>query len=258
MRLTDGWKYKRALACLPPTGGAPAFQNIPTGNYNGMIAPLHKLAIKGVVWYQGESNAGEPSGYSEKLVKLITDWRNNWQQDDLPFIFAQLPNWAPKGRVTNWALLRDEQAKTLAVPNTRMAVTYDTGEYNDLHPLNKKAVGERLANEALSLVYGMAIVSTSPTLKTVEKVDNKIVLDFETYGSVLTLKFGEHVYGLAIWHNEIEITAEGVLDGSKVTITTPFMDEITAVSYAWSDDPVTANLANNEGLPTAPFKKELS
>jgi len=262
--LTDAWKYKRALSCPPLTAGPPFFQNRPTGNYNGMIAPLQQLAIKGVIWYQGESNAGQPEGYSKKLGQLITDWRKNWKQGDFPFIFAQLPNWAPKGGLTNWALLRDEQTKTLAVPNTRMVVTYDAGEHNDLHPLNKKVVGERLAGEALSLAYGFDMVATGPTVTTITRTGNQILLDFETFGSKLRLKQGDFVEGLSIWIDVCEIPVEGVIiDGKTVKIETPHAGEVTAVSYAWADDPAAANLCNAErslameSLPAVPFKKEL-
>ena len=255
--LTLNWKYKRALSCPPPAGGTPFFQNTPIGNYNGMIAPFHNFPIKGVLWYQGESNAGSPEGYSDKLKTLITDWRQNWNQGDFPFIFAQLPNWAPKGRMTNWAYLRDEQAKVLTLVNTRMAVTYDSGEHNDLHPLNKKAVGERLAGEALSLAYGFDLTSTAPTIQTINKMASQCILTFDVFGSNLVLKHGQHVQGLSLWINDIEIPTEGLIINNTVITKAPYMADVTAISYAWSDDPSDANLYNEEGLPAAPFKKQL-
>jgi len=254
--LTADWKYKRALSC-PSLGDTTFFQNKPTGNYNGMIHPLHKFPIKGVIWYQGESNAGSPEGYSEKFSAMITDWRKNWHQGDFPFIFAQLSNWSPAGPLMHWELLRDEQTKTLELPNTRMIVTNDIGEYNDLHPLNKKAVGERLAGEALSLAYGTKIVSTGPTWSNIYRTGNQFNINFETYGSDLTLTHGNVVYGFSVWINEIEVSIEGVIVNTKVIIETLFADKVTAISYAWIDDPVDANLYNVEGLPTVPFKKEI-
>ena len=157
----------------------------------------------------------------------------------------------------HWELLRDEQTKTLALPNTRMAITYDVGEYNDLHPLNKKAVGERLAGEALSLAYGMDLVSTGPTLVSIERSRNQLILNFETFGSKLMLKHGNVVHGLSAWINEIEIAVEGIISGTTIIINTQYANKITAISYAWIDDPADANLYNLEGLPTIPFKKEL-
>ena len=255
--LTKGWKYKRSLSSPSLPGGTSFFQNTPTGNYNGMIAPLHNLAIKGVIWYQGESNTGNPEDYSKKLSTMITDWRKNWHQGNFPFLFVQLANWGPKGELMHWELLRDEQTKTLAMPNTRMAVTYDVGEYNDLHPLNKKAVGERLAGEALSLAYGMDIISTGPTLKSIEKTGKQFILHFETSGSELTLSKGNRVYGLSAWIDEVEVAVEGVIDGLAVLIETPYAAQVTAISYAWIDDPADANLYNRVGLPAVPFKKEI-
>lgn len=254
--LCDGWKYKRALSC-PPLTETTFFQKIPTGNYNGMIAPLHNLPIKGVIWYQGESNAATPKGYSKKFSTMITDWRKNWNQGDFPFIFTQLSNWSPKGQLMHWELLRDEQTKTLKISNTRMVVTNDIGEHNDLHPLNKKTVGERLASEALSLAYGKDIISTGPTLAMIEKSENHFILHFETGKSKLTLKYGNVVYGLSTWINDIEIPVEGTINDTTVIIKTAYTNKVTAISYAWIDDPGDANLYNAIGLPAVQFKKEV-
>lgn len=255
--LTNGWKYKRSISC-PPAPNLTFFQYKPTGNYNGMIHPLHNYPIKGVIWYQGESNAGNPVGYSQKFSTMITDWRKKWNQGDFPFIFAQLSNWSPKGHLMNWQLLRDEQTKTLSTtPNTRMIVTNDIGEYNDLHPLDKKSVGQRLANEALSLVYKKDIVSTGPTLTSVKKLKNQLILDFETYGDKLILKYSDVVHSLSVWIDEIEIAVEGIIKDTTVIIETNHASYVTAVSYAWIDDPADANLYNIHGLPTVPFKQEI-
>lgn len=252
--LTQNWQYKRALSC-PPLAGMTFFQNKPTGNYNGMIAPLHNFPIKGVIWYQGESNAADPEGYNKKFSTMITDWRKNWNQGDFPFIFAQLANWSPKGPFMHWERLRNEQTKTLKLPNTRMAITHDIGESNDLHPLNKKAVGERLADEALSLAYGIDIVSTSPTLSSIKKMGNQFTINFETSGSELMLKHDNVAHGFSIWINKTEIPVEGALVDAKVIIETPFADSVTAISYAWIDDPADANLFNAVGLPARSFKE---
>ncbi|MCL1924767.1 MAG: sialate O-acetylesterase [Defluviitaleaceae bacterium] len=270
--LKDNWLYKRALSCppLPPT---TFFRNRPTGNYNGMIAPLHSYGIKGVIWYQGESNTGEPEGYSKKFSKMITDWRDKWNQEDFPFLYVQLANWSPKGSLMNWELLREEQTKTLELHNTRMVVSIDVGEHNDLHPLNKKTIGERLALEALSLAYGEDIVSTSPKIKSIERPivgielastslikEDKLILSFDTHGSKLALSnspIDEKVRGLSIWVENIEISTEGIIKDNTVIIETPFVSKVTHVSYAFTDDPAEANLCNEEKLPAVPFKKKL-
>jgi len=257
MPLTTGWVYKRSLSCEAILSGSPAFQNVPTGNYNGMIAPLSKMKMTGVLWYQGESNAGNPQGYANKLKRLIADWRKNLNDEKLPFFVAQLPNWSPKGDKINWALLRNEQQKVLEVENTRMVVTYDTGEYNDLHPLNKKAVGVRLAKEALTLIYKAPLVSTSPTIQTIDTSKNQLTLSFETYGSSLEILNSEIASGFDLWINKVQIPVEGILVDNEIVITSNYLDDATHISFAFSDDPSDANLYNKEKLPAAPFKKEL-
>ena len=255
--LSENWKYCRALAC-PSAPPQTFFRNSPTGNYNGMIAPLTKFPIKGVIWYQGETNAWTPAGYHEKFAAMITDWRRNWQLGDFPFIFAQLANWCPKGGKMNWELLRDEQRKTLSVPNTRMVTTYDIGESDDLHPLDKKTVGERMANEALSLTYGKDIIATGPTLATITCADNEITVNFEQSDSKLTVDKDVLVKGFSIWVDEIEIPIAAQSNGEhgEVIIKTEHAAAVTHVSYAWMDDP-DANLYNEAGLPTIPFKAEI-
>lgn len=254
LNITHNWKYKRALTCAPPTGGAPFFQNTPTGNYNGMIAPFHPFPIRGIVWYQGESNAGSPAGYNKLLKSLITDWREKWNDKELPVFVAQLPNWSPKGRLTNWALMRDEQYKILELSNTRVAITYDSGEFNDLHPLNKKTVGERLALEALSLVYGKNIISTSPSFSSYVLSKEELIIHFNTYSSYLTTLSDNVVHGFSVHINDIEIPVEAAITGDSVIIESDILDVITDISFAFNDDPDIANLVNEIGLPAAPFK----
>jgi sialate O-acetylesterase len=232
------------------------YQNTPTGNYNGMIAPLHPLGIKGVLWYQGESNAGKPDGYGEKLIRMASHWRQKWGQGDFPFLVAQLPNWSPKGNVIDWSRMREEQMKILTLPNTGVAVTYDSGESNDLHPLNKKAVGERLASEALRLVYGATDTPRSPYIKSILKSGNDLHLCFETDGSALKAKNAAVVAGLSIWYKDIQVPVPGEIHKNKMVIKN-VLDGATDVSYAWCDDPRDANLYNLENLPAYPFKKQL-
>ena len=259
MPLSDNWKYCRALAC-PAAPSQTFFRNAPTGNYNGMIAPLTKFPMKGVIWYQGETNAGSPAGYHEKFQAMITDWRRNWQLGNFPFIFAQLANWSPKGGKMNWELLRDEQRKTHKTPNAQMVVTYDIGEDNDLHPLDKQTVGTRMASVALSLAYGQDIVATGPTLHTVTRAEEQITITFTPSTSKLTINKGDVVKGFSIWVNDIEIPMAAQLNGEtgEVVIKTIHAAEATHISYAWADDPVDANLYNGAELPTVPFKVEIN
>src|SRR5690606_19152208 len=131
--------------------------NQPAALFNAMIAPVINYAIKGICWYQGESNASQPQQYASLMKALIEDWRRQWKKKDLPFLYVQLPGYMDYSYLpaeSNWALLREAQLQTLTVPNTGMAIAIDLGEWNDIHPDNKKDVGERLALPALQLAYG--------------------------------------------------------------------------------------------------------
>lgn len=148
--LAGNWSYKLG-AEMPFLRGQTFVRWKPEGLFNAMIAPFTPVTLKGVIWYQGESNADTPGEYQELFTTLIKDWRKKWNQPDLPFLFVQLANFmATKDQPedSNWARLRDAQLKTLTVPHTGMAVTIDIGEGNDIHPLNKKDVGDRLAQAA--------------------------------------------------------------------------------------------------------------
>jgi len=147
--LAGKWRFRRGASALPP---APEvfFTYKPTGLYNGMIAPLRRFAIKGVLWYQGETDADNPERYDEKLKKLISTWRADWGYD-LPFLMVELPHWEGG---PHWHILRKHQWQALEMPKTAMAAAFDLGEHNDLHPLGKQPIGDRLARCAMRLVYG--------------------------------------------------------------------------------------------------------
>jgi len=160
--LRGDWLYKVGQVFMPVVTGSGmgsstvSMQNEPTGLYNTMIAPLINYRIKGILWYQGEANTNRPTEYQQLLFALINDWRNKWQQGPIPFIFVQLPNFMEEQYLpseSKWAELRAAQLKSLSVTNTAMAVTIDAGEWNDIHPLEKKVVGERLALAARKLAY---------------------------------------------------------------------------------------------------------
>ena len=172
--LRGEWRYKVGQVFRPviiePGTGFPiiSMQNEPSGLYNTMVAPAIKYRIKGILWYQGEANAGKLPEYQQLLPALINDWRNKWQQGTLPFIFVQLPNFMEVQYLpseSRWAELRSGQLKSLYVPKTAMVVTIDVGEWNDIHPLEKKVVGERSALAARKLAYGdEKIVSSGPII----------------------------------------------------------------------------------------------
>src|SRR5690625_757836 len=172
INLDGNWKYRlgaQTETLQPQT----FFRNYPAGLYNGMITPLSNYCVTGILWYQGESNTANPDGYNVLFNELVNDWRKNWNQGDIPFLFTQLANLDTGDPNNNWAILREEQRKGLGVPNTAMAVTIDIGEYNDLHPQDKKTLGERLALAALNKAYGEDIVYSGPLYKEMQRIEER-------------------------------------------------------------------------------------
>ena len=281
--LTDGvthidirgdWQYKVGEVFAPGSfgggsggggsggagGGASPFsaQNEPTGLYNTMVAPATHIIIKGFVWYQGEANAGNPREYGRLLPALIRDWRNKWREGDLPFLFVQLPNFMEvqySPVESQWAELRETQLNALAVPRTGMAVAIDVGEWNDIHPLDKKDVGERLALAARKVAYGeQELVSSGPIYQSARVDGNKIIISFTDIGSGLVVKGGGELYPFAIAGADKKfVWADARIEGDKVVVSSDEVANPVYVRYAWADNPEGANLYNKEGLPASPF-----
>ncbi len=255
--LRGKWQY-RLGAKMDPLPGQTFVQYQPTGLYNGMIAPLLNYTIKGVIWYQGESDTGRPIEYRKMFPALINNWRQKWNQGDFPFLFVQLHNFMEtkdEPSESNWALLREAQMKTLAVKNTGMAVAIDIGEWNDIHPLNKKDVGERLALAARKVAYGEKdIVYSGPIYKCMKIKGNKIVVAFTDIGGGLVVKGGGELKTFAICGPDKKfVWAKAKIEGDKVVVWNDNVDNPVAVRYAWADNPEGANLYNKEGLPASPF-----
>lgn len=256
--LTGEWKYKLGaqMTLLP---SQTFFQYKPIGLYNGMIAPLINYPVKGVIWYQGESNTSNPTEYRALLSALINDWRIKWNNADLPFIIAQLPNFMmakEQPSESNWAMLREAQSKALEIPNTGMAVNIDLGEWNDIHPLNKKEVGHRLAFSALKIAYGDSkIISSAPVYNSMVIEGNKIVLSFTEIGNGFAST--ENLKGFAIAGEDKQfVWAEAKIKGNKVIVWSDKVKNPIAVRYAWADNPEGANLRNKEDLPSSPFRTD--
>lgn len=263
--LKGTWQYKVGDVYRPVSGsgndGGINLQNQPTALYNAMVAPVIPYTIKGILWYQGESNAGNPSEYKKLLPALIADWRNKWQQGNLPFLYVQLPNFMEVNYLpseSNWALMREAALQTLSVPNTAMAVTIDLGEWNDIHPDNKKDVGERLALAAQKLIYDdNTVVSSGPLLQSTEINGNKIILSFTNVGSGLISNDEEELSWFAIAGADKEfVWAKARIEGDKVVVWSDEVPEPKYVRYAWADNPAGANLYNKEGLPASPFRTD--
>jgi sialate O-acetylesterase len=226
--------------------------------YHAMIAPLTRLPIKGVIWYQGESNAGKHEEYKELFSAMITNWRSAWGIGDFPFLFVQLANFMERQVVqpdSDWAFLREAQAQTLELPATGMAVTIDVGEAEDIHPKNKKDVGERLWLQAKKVAFGEDLLASGPVFKTSTKTGEEILIGFSEVGEGLKLTAGEKVKGFSIGDQKGKFHAiEGeILGTDQVKIVLPNGMESSEIRYAWADNP-EVNLVNSIGLPTAPFR----
>jgi sialate O-acetylesterase len=257
--LRGDWKY-RPGASMEPLASQTFIRWKPMGLYNAMIAPLLNYCIKGVIWYQGESNAGRPIEYRTLFPALIHDWRNTWKIGDFPFLFVQLPNFMESKNhpsESNWALLREAQLKTLSVPNTAMAVAIDIGEWNDVHPLNKKDVGKRLALAALKVAYNENVVYSGPIYKSVKIDGKKIEFTFTNVGSGLIAKGSGELKGFAIAGADRQfVWAQAKIDGDIILVWSDQIKHPVAVRYAWADNPEGANLYNMEGLPASPFRTD--
>jgi sialate O-acetylesterase len=287
-KMPGGWMAKAEYA-LPPLDAAgkkavPPLTGqhvLPGRLFNGMVHPLLPFAIRGVLWYQGESNTGNASLYRTSFPLLIQDWRQHWQQGDFPFYFCQLANYRAKTDKPGesvWAELREAQAKTLSVPNTGMAVLIDTGESEDIHPQSKQIAGERLARIALAKTYGREVVHSGPVYTAMKIEGSAIRLRFDHLGGGLVAKEVPSTYdvmrktgktaplvrngpqsqleGFAICGADKRwVWADAKIEGDTVLVSSSQVPAPIAVRYGWADNP-TCNLFNQAGLPASPFRTD--
>jgi sialate O-acetylesterase len=256
--LKTEWKYKIGAKMEKMAPGQTFIRWKPTGLYNAMINPLINYNIKGAIWYQGESNTGKPKEYGDLLTTMILDWRNKWNRKDMPFFTVQLANFMePKTQPveSNWAELRDQQRQvSLKVPNTGLAVIIDLGEWNDIHPLNKKTVGDRLAFQALKVADKKNIIADGPVYQSMKVEGNKIILSFkpgtDDFENVSELK------GFAIKAKDGNYQwAKAKIEGKKIIVWNDTVSNPVSVRYDWADNP-DGNLRNKSGLPASPFTTE--
>lgn len=242
-----------------PTG--PDNPNRPANLYNGMIAPLLPYAIKGAIWYQGESNAGRAYQYRSLFPTMIENWRADWGQGDFPFIFVQLANYRerkPEPDESDWAELREAQSMTLSLPNTGMAVTIDIGEANDIHPKNKQEVGRRLWYAAERVAYNnRGAEETGPVFESVIFRDGEARVTFDNARRGLMTLNGAPVNGFAIAGPDYKfVWAEARITGDdEVTVSSPSVPNPAAVRYGWADNP-DCTLYSGAGLPASPFRTD--
>lgn len=236
--------------------------NSPARLYNAMISPLVPYAIKGAIWYQGESNAGRAYEYRTLFPTMIQSWRAAWNSE-FPFLFVQLApfmNISDQPQESNWAELREAQLLTsLKLADTAQAVITDTTnpdtDQKDIHPKNKAPVGQRLAIAALQKVYGENIVGSGPVYDKCKVEGDKVILNFTSIGSGLVCK-GDKLTGFTIAGADKKFyNAEARIDGDKIVVNSDAVKEPVAVRFGWSDYPVV-NLFNKEGVPASPFRTD--
>jgi sialate O-acetylesterase len=225
-----------------------------------MIAPLANYSIKGFLWYQGESNVSRAKEYAQLQPAQINDWRKKWNVGNLPFLFVQLPNYGESTYLpgeSSWALFRESQFKALSLPNTGMAVTIDIGEWNDIHPWNKKDVGDRLALAAERVAYGQNVVHSGPLYHSATVDGTRIIVSFTNVAGGLVANDGEELSEFAIAGSDKKfVRARAVIEGDKVVVSSAEVPAPMYVRYAWADSPPFPNLYNREGLPASPFRTD--
>ncbi|UCS93352.1 sialate O-acetylesterase [Echinicola marina] len=262
--LAGEWDYKPSV-----TSSGYGFSKWGTGPnsfasllYNGMIHPLVGFGIKGVIWYQGENNAGEAYRYRKLFPNMIKDWRAQWE-DDFAFLWVQLASFMAideKPSESEWAELREAQNMTLALPKTGQAVITDIGEAFDIHPRNKKDVGIRLAHTALNVAYGKDVLPSGPVFEKLEKQGKQMVLSFSHIGRGLSTQDSSkyaYVKGFAIAGEDKEfVWAQAYISGEKVIVWSDKVEDPVAVRYGWANNPMEINLVNSDGLLASPFRTD--
>ena len=230
-------------------------QHQPTVLFNGMINPIIPYAIRGVIWYQGESIVGGKAGvalYPHVMETLVEQWRERWHEGDFPFYAVQL---AALKNASNNPMVREAQAKILTLPNTGMAVTIDIGDPTNVHPKNKEPLGQRLADIALANTYGRKIEFSGPMYASMKVQGSAVRVTF-THAKGLVAKGGPLQWFQVAGADRKFVDADAKIVGDSVVVSSPQVSAPVAVRYAWDNYPSTANLYNAAGLPAAPFRTD--
>ena len=262
--LAGEWSYRVSVALAelktqPPQQGGNDF-SVPVIRYNGMIAPLLPYAIKGAIWYQGETNVGRAAQYERVMATLIRDWRERFGVGDFPFLIVQLASFLERRDApadSEWARLREAQSHVSRnVARSGLAVTIDIGDAKDIHPKNKQDVGERLALVALARVYGRKLEYSGPTYRSMRVEGERVRLSFEHASGGLVAKGGGRLAGFTVAGDDGRfVWADAEVEGEQVIVSSPEVKRPVAVRYAWADNP-EVNLYNRAGLPASPFRTD--
>jgi sialate O-acetylesterase len=248
----------------PRLDGSMSGNQRPANIYNGVLKPTIGFGIRGVIWYQGESNARRAYQYRDLFPLMISNWRDEWQQGDFPFYYVQLADFraeTAEPAESDWAELREAQTMTMSkLPNTGEAVILDLGEASDIHPKNKQDVAKRLARWALAKDYGFDLVYRSPIYRSMEQQEGSIIVTFDHVGGGLDTFDVREPIGFTIagedrvfHHASAEFVGQGPV--SQVKVWSPDVPSPMAVRYAWADNPI-CNVQNREGLPLTPFRTD--
>lgn len=257
--LVGAWKAR--VEKVQMTSG-PVANNAPALGHNGLIAPLQGLSVRGVLWYQGEENAGRAAAYAEGFKRLIQDWRGQFGDPNLPFFFVQLASWLPmadnRPDGNGWAELRASQAAALALPHTGMATAIDVGDTVDIHPRNKRTVGQRLAGLAMHELGLRAAPATGPRLTGHAAKGGEFELRFDTtVGGLRTARSGEAARGFYLAGADRRwVPAQARLDGDRILLSSPDVAAPVAARYAWVNNASEANVVGGDGLPLPPLRTD--
>ncbi|MFT4249606.1 MAG: sialate O-acetylesterase [Pseudomonas sp.] len=258
--LGGDWKFRPAKVTVAANDDK---NQIPTLLYNAMIHPLQAFPVKGVIWYQGESNAYEYGAlrYREQFAAMIRQWRAERGQPALPFLWVQLANWkagSDKGDLSPWAQLRESQSRTLSLPATGQAVIIDIGDPDNIHPANKRDVGHRLALVARHVAYAESLVYSAPVFARAEFSAGQAQVRFDPMGGTLAVRGGgNEARGFALAGTDrVFHPAQARIEGDRVVVRSDAVPAPVAVRYGWSENPAEADLVNREGLPVSPFRSD--
>lgn len=256
----NDWWVKQAARQTRPAPASTVLRWKPAGLYNGMIAPIQQYGLTGVLWYQGESNAGQPATYAALMRTLIANWRQQWQRDKLPFLYVQLPAFLAAAdsvqERSGWATMRQQQAQLLQVPNTAMAGIFDLGEWNDIHPENKLDVGKRLAALAVAMLEnGDTARGCGPQLQSWQLQRGVYRLQFRFAGRRLRIMGTGALHLFAKSSDGRWQRLDARIKGATLLIQAPKgAASWQQIAYDWADNPAGARLCNQFGIPASPFK----